>query len=63
MNLNYSVKEDDSKYAIYDDNTEALVHSRLTRSRANLLARRLNAGSGFGEFSTPGFFTYTYKRK
>lgn len=61
--MNYSVKENDNKYAVYDDNTETPVYSRLTRGKANLLARRLNAGSGFGEFCTPSFFNFSYKRK
>jgi hypothetical protein len=57
--MSYVVKQDGKAYKIYDTKNKKFIQKSYTKQEADKVARKLNLGSGFGDW-TPDFFNYEY---
>lgn len=57
--MSYVVKQDKNTYKIYDKKNEKFINKSYDKTEADKVARKLNLGSGFGDW-TPDFFNYQY---
>lgn len=57
--MSYVVKQDSKAYKIYDTKNEKFIQKSYEKQEADKVARKLNLGSGFGDW-IPDFFNYEY---
>jgi len=54
--MSYVVKEVENTYKIYDTKGEKFIGMKFKKENANTVARKMNLGSGFGDWM-PDFFS------
>ena len=57
--MSYVVKEFGVTWKIYNTETKQYVNMKLSKEEANKIARKMNLGSGFGDW-IPDFFNMEY---
>lgn len=57
--MSYVVKEFGVKWRIYNTETDQYIEMELSKEEANKIARKMNLGSGFGDW-IPDFFNIKY---
>ena len=58
--MSYVVKQVNNTHKIFDTKSKKFIEKSFEKSEANRIARKLNLGSGFGDW-VPDFFNYEYK--